>query len=186
MECVVDDCRNNAGTAKGLCKKHYMRWYRHGDVHYKPKSARDRFWSRVDRSRKCWIWTGAVSHSGYGAACLDGRQMSAHRIAYTLHHGPIPDGMLVCHTCDNKLCTNPKHLFIGTTMDNMADKMNKGRHDCARGEKQAFSKLSQADVVLIRDRARKGEKQARLAEEFGVMQNTINRIVNRKRWKHVE
>lgn len=74
----------------------------------------------------CWIWQGAC-RSGYGAIRVGAKVCQTHRLSYTLFKGNIPDGLLVCHTCDTKKCINPEHLFVGTHKDNMADCVNKGR-----------------------------------------------------------
>lgn len=76
---------------------------------------------------ECWPWTGAVTGKGYGKISLAYRHRNAHRVAFELWHGPIPDGLLVCHRCDNRPCCNPAHLFVGTAKDNAEDMMAKGR-----------------------------------------------------------
>ena len=89
------------------------------------------FWNRVDLTAggvACWPWRGRRLRSGYGRLVLRGRQIAAHRIAYELSNGPVPTGLLVCHSCDNPPCCNPLHLWIGTHQDNMDDMMAKGRH----------------------------------------------------------
>lgn len=85
----------------------------------------DRFWSKVDRSADCWLWTGARTPTGYGA--LHGQERLAPRMAWTLSVGPIPMGLQVLHRCDNPPCVNPDHLWLGTQQDNMADMIAKGR-----------------------------------------------------------
>ena len=98
-----------------------------------------RFWDKVDKTGECWIWTAYTKTDGYGQFKFDGKMRGAHRMAWLLTNGEIPDGMLVCHTCDNPSCVNPNHLFLGTNQDNADDKMNKGRHasvsqtHCKRG-----------------------------------------------------
>ena len=91
----------------------------------------ERFWSRVKRGRpdECWEWQRASSSSGYGQLLVDGRQELVHRLSWALRNGPVPDGMCVLHHCDNKICVNPDHLFIGTHQDNTDDylKKNGGR-----------------------------------------------------------
>jgi hypothetical protein len=91
-------------------------------------TAADRFWDRVEKSDGCWIWRAGTKNSGYGVfAPTHGDVHMAHRYSWFLHFGPVPDGMLVCHTCDTKLCVRPDHLFLGTPQANMEDMRQKGR-----------------------------------------------------------
>lgn len=87
----------------------------------------ERFWSKVDKSGDCWEWVGYLNEKGYGKFRLNNKLQRAHRISYALKYGAIPEGMLVCHRCDNPKCVNPEHLFIGTTTDNARDSISKGR-----------------------------------------------------------
>ncbi len=92
-------------------------------------SVGDRLWSRVVlRPRGCWLWTGARRRDGYGTIWFNGRPEAVHRVAWMLSNGPIPDGLFVCHTCDNPPCCRPSHLFLGTPADNTRDSVTKGRH----------------------------------------------------------
>lgn len=92
-----------------------------------------RFWSKVKQGSpgKCWPWTAAVTHNGYGKAAIgpsnNRRCVRAHRFVWELLRGPIPQGLQVLHRCDNRLCCNPDHLFLGTNLDNVADKVAKNR-----------------------------------------------------------
>lgn len=139
---------------------------------------------RVDGSG-CHIWTGSTK-GGYGRLNLAGRGMClSHRIAYELYVGPIPPLTLVCHKCDVPSCVNPEHLFLGTSLDNMRDMASKGRLVRLLGPDNPRSKLTEAAVIEIRNRAANGEKDTRLGREFGVHHATIYSIVKRLSWRHV-
>lgn len=88
-----------------------------------------RYWSKVNKASEdeCWEWSGARNGKGYGQFGLNGKSTSTHRISYTIHHGEIPDGMIICHLCNNPPCVNPRHLYLGTAHDNMRQAVNEGR-----------------------------------------------------------
>ena len=147
----------------------------------------ERFWSKVDGNdpNECWNWTAGKQANGYGAFVYAGKTRYAHRFSWLLHFGTIPEGMFVCHHCDNPGCVNPKHLFLGTQTDNMQDAITKGR--IGRGEKHRNSKLTEVQVLAIRAEYQyHGKNKARvLAKKHGVTTTTINRVVTRKTWKHI-
>lgn len=88
----------------------------------------DRFWSKVDKSGDCWLWTGSRSNRGYGRFWLNGTLVQATHYAYESEHEPLADGLIVCHSCDEPSCVRPSHLFAGSHQDNVDDKVAKGRH----------------------------------------------------------
>lgn len=129
---------------------------------------------------ECWIWQGATKGNGYGHTS----QGPAHRYAYRLAVGPTPLGLDVCHTCDNRACINPSHLFLGTRGENMADCKRKGRTTKGRsfcsGEQAPGAKLKLADVAVIRA---SNAPSKILAAAFGVTNDNINRIRRNETWK---
>lgn len=151
----------------------------------------ERFWMRVTKTEGCWNWVGA-NVNGRGQIYVTGRSELAPRISWQMHFGPIPDGLLVCHDCDNPACVRPDHLFLGTYQDNAIDAAVKGRNTgqlhpelVPRGEKHGMAKLNETAVVAIRLRAGMGESQRRLAGIYGVAHSAIGSIVRREAWKHV-
>jgi HNH endonuclease len=149
-----------------------------------------RFWAHVDRrgSGECWLWRASLGSTGYGQFNVDRRVEKAHRVAWKLTRGSIPAGLLVCHTCDNRRCVNPAHLFLGTVRDNTADMMRKGRGQGPphrSGSANNASKLTEESVQEIRQRLRGGEPTTRLSKEFGVSPAAIWWIKVRRNWAHV-
>jgi hypothetical protein len=153
-----------------------------------------RYLAKVDRRGpdECWPWTASRNTFGYGTFkgdVVNGKQEQlAHRYGYRLLVGPIPDGMHVCHSCDTPPCQNPAHWFVGTHADNHADKVRKGRQSRVRfsGEANPHAKLTAADVAAIRERCAAGETQESVAQDFGVQQPAISRIIRGARWAQVE
>ena len=127
----------------------------------------------------CWIWLLSFGSHGYGQGTIPGtgiRVTTAHRISYMAFNGPIPDGMLVQHKCDNKWCVNPDHLELGTDLTNAVDKQIKGR---------AAKKLAPTDVMTIRRLVVDGRPVGAVAREFGVSQRLVQRIRDLHVWKHI-
>ncbi len=144
---------------------------------------RERFFSKVEICEEtgCWFWTGAKTGNGYGSMHFNGNQYIAHRLSYLIEHGSISEGMLICHTCDNKVCVNPDHLFEGTQTDNMRDASLKGR--TASGEEHGQGKLTLKDVEAIRLLgASSTYSQKFIGELFGVTRETVKDIVKGKIW----
>lgn len=97
------------------------------------------FWSNVRKEKECWIWALSLSPSGYGNFQWEGKRRRAHRVAYFLSYGKIPDGLFVCHKCDKPACVNPQHLFLATSKENTHDMISKGRLNRSRGENKGIS-----------------------------------------------
>lgn len=148
-------------------------------------TALKRFWNKVDKTGDCWIWTGSLTKKGYGTGLyVVNKQIRAHRFSFEVHNGPIPKEMCVCHSCDNRKCVNPAHLWLGTHADNVRDRDNKKRRTMI-GERNTFSKLTEAQVIDIRNRPMHKGTQAKLAKEFGVTPQAIYCIIKRKNWSHI-
>lgn len=173
-----------------------------------------RFWAKVNKNgptmphmkSPCWVWV-ASRKAFYGALNIRGKMETAHRISWVLHNGAIPKGggdyrgMCVCHHCDNPLCVNPNHLFLGSHLDNMRDKKAKGRHNPAvggrhssrtrpermpRGESHGVAKLKDSEVLEMRSMYSNGGVTLKtLAAKFNICIATASLVIRRVRWTHL-
>jgi len=142
-----------------------------------------RFNSKWTHVTDCWLWQAAKNSDGYGSFRRDNATTcSAHRMSWEIHRGPVPEGMQVLHHCDTPACVNPSHLYLGTQLDNIQDRVTRGRGNRPIGEKHPQAKLTEDDVRRIRadDRTYK-----QIAADYGVSYHAIDGIKRGKRWKHV-
>lgn len=183
--CGIAGCEK-PHLARGMCGMHYRRWRLYGDCSvrhliYDP-DVKVRLDHYSEQRGACREWVGARFESGYGLIRLEGRTRRAHRVSYESVYGPIPDGLMVRHTCDNPPCINPEHLILGTAKDNMTDAVTRGR--ISHGEGHAWHKVTAKQVAEIRDQARAGATQQSLADEYGIDQTQVSRIVRGKSWRN--
>lgn len=179
--CSVAGC-NRKAIARGLCDMHYRRMRQYGSTDSRRKTVEQRLMEKVRKDPGgCWLWTGVVVRR-YGQIGVKGKGRRTHRVSYELFKGPIPEGLYVLHSCDNPLCVNPDHLFLGTNEDNMADMVKKGRAARMAGEKHGMSKLTAQDVTRI---LRDNRKQKEIAKDYAVTQSLISHVKCRKGWKHI-
>lgn len=150
-----------------------------------------RFWAQVEKQASCWVWCGGLTRGGYGRIWGHGRQYRAHRLSWIIHYGVIPEDLWVLHKCDNPLCVNPEHLWLGDHDDNMRDKYIKGRNCYGdengsrthlatrpRGERHSAAKLSNEEARMVFDAYHRGtETQKQLAVVHGISQQSISQIV---------
>lgn len=152
-----------------------------GKKGFQKVSSIESFWSKVYKTDSCWIWTGAKEGGRYGSLKVNGKNTKAHRYSWEIHNGKIPEGNVVMHSCDNPKCVNPDHLSVGTTKDNVTDRVQKGRS--AIGEKSGASKLSLEQVSEIRRTYKfRVVTKVALAKKFSVAVSTIDSILLNKTW----
>ena len=145
----------------------------------------ERFWDKVAIGDvdACWLWSACRNRQGYGLFWLNGKMHLAHRLVVCLRTG---DPGVAMHACDTPACCNPAHIAIGTQADNMADRDAKGRNNQPKGEANGEAKLTEVEVIEIRERyAAGGIYQKQLAAEYGVDRSRISYIVLRKNWAHL-
>jgi hypothetical protein len=130
---------------------------------------------------ECWPFMGTKSAYGYGVLHAERRKEYAHRAAYRLSFGEIPNGLLVRHGCDNPVCVNPNHLSVGTKLDNVRDMVDRDRNNY--GERVTTSKLKAADIPIIFGRREKGDTYQAIGRDFGVSSTTIGQICRGDRWR---
>lgn len=151
--------------------------------------AEAKFWAKVEKTETCWIWSGAKHMDGYGMVIRGGRSWLAHRLAFTLTHGPIPVDLVICHTCDIRACVRPDHLALGTQVDNMTDMAQKGRARMVReqrGEANKMARLTEETVREARVLHAQGHTLSALGRRYSVTPETLYHVVRRKTWKHVD
>ncbi|WIY54104.1 HNH endonuclease [Devosia sp. YIM 151766] len=154
----------------------------------------------VFRGDGCWEWTGAKNAQGYGYLAFRGKTWKAHRVSYTIFCGEIPDGLMVCHHCDNPCCVNPRHLFLGHATVNMKDMVRKGRGKSSitseqshfkagrppRGEEAGGHKLTEALASEILHAASAGVLTSDLAAKYSLDRSTIQRLLRGETWRHLK
>jgi len=173
--CSIEGC-NQRFHARMLCKKHYLRWWTHGDPLIIKRIARqgvgatfqERFWSLVSRKGKdeCWLWQGSLDKEGYGTLKKKRILFFAHRLAWSYTFQKTTS-LHILHSCDNPPCCNPNHLREGTQQDNMRDRQKRGRQVC---------KLTPQQVRLIRTKIANGIRQKDLALQFNVTPSAISHL----------
>jgi hypothetical protein len=153
------------------------------------------FWEKVNKQGPilsdilgpCWVWTGCKDHrpvAAYGQFNIQGKRRRAHVFAWMLEHGAVPEGMKVCHKCDNGLCVRETHLFLGTQKQNIHDAMQKGRH--IKGETCGHAKLTEIQVHEIRHTNFAQYTSNEIAAQYRVTRATINHIRYNRTWRHVQ
>lgn len=181
--------------SRGLCEKHYRKALRNGEslpAHLKrPRgmTSHDAFLYHHPadpRGPECSLWEHTKQHAGHGEFKLRGKTYRAHVVSYEIYVGEIPPGMWVLHDpvlCNTPACVNPNHLRVGTPAENSCDQLLSGTR--RRGESHAQARLSEADVHEIRHRHADGVNQRMLAQEYGIDQSHVSRIISSKVWAHV-
>ncbi len=151
-------------------------------------SLTSRFWAKVKKGRGCWEWTAHKNWLGYGriGESVTRKILYAHRVSYTIHYGPIPDGLCVLHKCDNPGCVRPDHLFLGTEKDNAIDRQNKGRSNPCKGERHGRAKVTDSDIREMRRLDKLGWAHADIARRFGLSQPQVSGIISGKYWGHID
>lgn len=178
---------------RGRCARCYRGGLHRGELGRLARpSAADRFWSHVNKrgpvhphtSSRCWEWTASTDTSGYGLFRPTSHAMDkAHRWSWEQDRGPIPVGMQVLHTCDNRRCVRPSHLFLGTLPTNMADRNQKARQ--ARGERAGRHILTDEIVLAARAMRRAGSTYKAVAGRFNVNPATMTKAITGRSWKHL-
>ncbi len=147
-----------------------------------------RFKKKINKTEGCWLWIGKSNSKGYGRFNLNQKEMGAHRVAYFLKYGPFDYKLLVCHSCDNPICVNPKHLWLGTDRDNSDDKIKKDRH--VYGEELPQTKLTKEEVLKIIERCKnnywkRNGRVKEVAAEFNICAANVYAILDGRSWSHL-
>lgn len=144
-----------------------------------------RFMRHVQKGNGCWLWTASKMNSGYGQFGMNGTMRQAHRVSYELHHGQVPKGMLVLHSCDNKQCVNPSHLRAGTKSENLKEAYERNRRARPNfsGENNPRASITVADALHMRQLRLDGMSVTAIAKQFGVKRSLASDVVNGRSWR---
>jgi hypothetical protein len=153
----------------------------------KPEPVAPRLLARVASFDGCWTLGGRPASNGYGQISVNNRTESTHVAAFEVWKGPVPAGLVVMHTCDNRMCVNPDHLIVGTQAQNIADKVARNRQ--AKGSRHGNAKLTEADAAYIRKTSAEAPSRIgvvpSLARKLGVSEFAIRRVIRGEGWRHV-
>jgi hypothetical protein len=190
--------KHNKAIPKGMCVRKTCKNKLCVNIHHmylesrvlSPISRFMKFVKKPDNANLCWSWMGAKDKDGYGTFYGKGFGKTAHRFSYYYHYGVIPKGMCVCHTCDNRGCVNPKHLWLGTNADNTRDRDIKNRRAVTvppihYGSKNHKTKLTENQVLEIRRLLNEGFSCYKLGKIYGVSGNNIRDIKLKRIWKNI-
>ena len=186
--CSIDGC-NKPTVGRGWCRKHYSRWYEHGDpliLHKTPNGEPEHFFAAAlaHDSDDCLLWPYAQNGNGYGQINRDGAKYLTHRLICAETNGPPPSPEFdAAHKCGNRLCLNPRHLRWATRIENMADCIEHGTTN--RGPRHGNSKLTDDDVIAIRKMSGT-MRQKEIAAIYNISFQTVSKIVRRERWDWLE
>ena len=147
------------------------------------KTASEKFEEQVIRQDGCWGWKGGTN--GKYGKILTKHGWLAHRLSWILHFGEIPKSMCVLHTCDNTICTNPNHLFLGTVKDNTQDMLQKNRNNPPRGEKNGNCRLKESQALEIIQLIKNKNRLKDIAIKYGVSETHISKIKNKRKWAYL-
>lgn len=164
--CSVEDCQKPRDS-KGLCKNHYMRGLRRGEIETRPDPGySDRFWAKVEKTESCWNWTAAKTHNGYGVAYLPNhKQQVAHKIAYRMLVGEVPDGIELDHTCHNRSCVNPDHLRQATHKQNQENRTGAQSNSKSGVRGVHYNRRTSSWVATV-----KHERKMRFSKQFKTLE----------------
>lgn len=151
------------------------------------KTKQERFLEKIipEPNSGCWLWSAACNTKGYGTFSVGIKREGAHRISYRFFCGDIKKGLHVLHKCDVKCCVNPNHLFLGTNLDNMQDKMRKGRHVSSFGIKNGSARLDPDKIRIVRELHKKGFSERKIANQLNVSRGSIHSILSGRTWRQV-